>query len=366
MVVIRLSYCARHTALCGTRDTHLQSSIRLILFLTQYKYKIMGHPGIETPTNHANPLLSDSALGWEAPQSIQQRLAMQSFPAATLYVVATPIGNLADLSARAQWVLSEVDWVAAEDTRITRQLLSVWGIQASLMAAHQHNEAEAAEQIIQRLRTGARVAFVSDAGTPAIADPGARIVKAVSTAGFRVVPIPGASSVMAALMASGATSDEHPEFIFAGFIPAKAVTRKTWLLRWQGSKMPVVMFEGPHRIEATLNALLSLFEADRLVTIARELTKQFEEIITLTLADATLWLQADKYRQQGEYVLILLPQNPGNSEESGDPLTGEHDHLLTTLMSALSLKDAVRIAAELSRLPKDKLYARALVLKNTA
>jgi 16S rRNA (cytidine1402-2'-O)-methyltransferase len=126
------------------------------------------------------------------------------------------------------------------------------------------------------------------------------------------------------------------------------------------------MFEGPHRIEATLNTLASLFAADRLVTLARELTKQFEEIITLRLADASAWLQADKYRQQGEYVLILLPQDLGNPEENGDSLTGEHDHLLTTLMSALSLKDAVRIAAELSRLPKDKLYARALVLKNIA
>jgi 16S rRNA (cytidine1402-2'-O)-methyltransferase len=278
-----------------------------------------------------------------------------------LYVVATPIGNLGDLGLRAWETLVRADVIAAEDTRESRTLLDAWGIATPLMAAHRHNEAAAAQAICERLAQGQRVALVSDAGAPAVSDPGARIVRAVREAGYAVVPIPGPSAVIAALMASGVTSDENPAYVFAGFPPSKSAARQRWLAQWCGLPAPVVMFESPHRLAATLADLLEVCGPQRDVTIDRELTKRFEEIATLQLGKARDWMQAQPHRGQGEFVLIAhaapAPAQEGNEV---DPST---DALLDALLESVSVRDAARIASRVSGLPRDVLYARALARK---
>lgn len=245
---------------------------------------------------------------------VADRVAAQHWPAATLYVIATPIGNLGDLGLRAWQALVRADVIAAEDTRASRTLLDAWGVSTPLMAAHRHNEASAAQAICERLAQGQRVALVSDAGAPAVSDPGARIVRAVREAGYAVVPVPGLSAVIAALMGSGATSDENPAFAFAGFLPAKAVARQRWLRQWCALPAPVVMFESPHRLAATLADLREAGGPARLLTVARELTKRFEEIATMPLGEAADWLAADAHRGQGEFVLIVH-QAPGAQDD---------------------------------------------------
>lgn len=287
------------------------------------------------------------------------QVAGQDWPTGTLYVVATPIGNLADLSLRAWHALRLADVIAAEDTRTSRALLDAWGIGTPLMPAHRHNEASAAAAIVARLAEGARVALVSDAGAPAVSDPGARIVRAVAQAGHRVVPVPGPSSVIAALMGSGVTSDENPAFAFAGFVPARAGARAAWLARWCALPAPVVMFETPHRLGATLEALVQACGAAREITLARELTKRFEEIATLPLGDAAGWLAAQPRRGQGEFVLIV--QAAAEAEAGAEDAA---DDMLQVLLETVSVRDAARIAARLTGLPRDALYARALVLRS--
>lgn len=230
---------------------------------------------------------------------VAERVAGQHWPASTLYVVATPIGNLGDLGLRAWHALQRADVIAAEDTRASRTLLDAWGVGTPLMAAHRHNEAAAAQAICERLAQGQRVALVSDAGAPAVSDPGARVVRAVREAGFAVVPVPGPSAVIAALMGSGVTTDENPAYAFAGFAPSKAAARQRWLRTWCALPAPVVMFESPHRLAATLADLLEVCGPARLVTVARELTKRFEEIATFPLSEAAAWLAADPHREQG-------------------------------------------------------------------
>jgi len=208
----------------------------------------------------------------------------QHYPKATLYVVATPIGNLADISLRALHVLAIADAIACEDTRHTQPLLRTYGIATGsdkpLLAVHEHNEVQAAEQVIARLQRGERVAFVSDAGTPAVSDPGARLVALVRAAGLRVVPLPGASSVITLLSVAGITQDTGFQFI--GFLPTKAMERETAVLKLQALTGALVLLEAPHRIEAVAKALAVLGE--RHITIGRELTKQFEEIATVSAA----------------------------------------------------------------------------------
>ena len=285
------------------------------------------------------------------------RLGAQEWPAPALYVVATPIGNLADLSPRARHALAMADIIAAEDTRSSRQLLQAWGIATPLMAAHRHNEATAAEQVLERLRDGQRVALISDAGSPAVSDPGARVVRAVRRAGFQVVPLPGPSAVITALMASGATSDENPAFVFAGFAPHKAGARRKWLQQWCAVPAPVVLYESPHRLAATLADLLQECGAARDVTIARELTKRFEQIVTLPLAQAADWLRADAHHAQGEFVLIVH-EAPQVARESGvDAATRS---LLEALLETVSVRDAVKVATRITGLPRDTVYAAAL------
>lgn len=306
-----------------------------------------------TPTPNSATSLSTA---WERQA---QQVANQDWPAATLYVVATPIGNLGDLSLRAWHALRLADTIAAEDTRTTRALLDAWGLATPLMAAHRHNEAQAAQAIVERLAQGERIALVSDAGAPAVSDPGARIVRAVAAAGYRVVPLPGPSALIAALMASGVTSDENPAFAFAGFPPAKSAARQTWLRAWCGLAAPVVMYGSPHRLLATLRDLEEVCGAERELTIGRELTKRFEEVITLPLSAARGWLQERPQRTQGEFVLIVHA-----SQARDDADAAGHDDMLRTLLDVLSVRDAAKVAARLSGAPRDVLYARALHLRD--
>jgi 16S rRNA (cytidine1402-2'-O)-methyltransferase len=279
----------------------------------------------------------------------------QNHPASTLYVVATPIGNLADISLRALHVLARVDVVACEDTRHTQQLLRAYGLDrpgSQLLAVHQHNEAEAAHSILERLGQGQRVAYVSDAGTPAISDPGARLVTAVRQAGFRVMPLPGASSVTTALSASGMTGDRG--FVFAGFLSSKATERQLAVQKLAQESRAVVLLEAPHRIEALAQALAVL--GQRRVTLGRELTKQFEQIETLPAQDLSAWLAEKPERLRGEFVLVL-------HDAPVDNATGDGLRVLQLLLPELPLKTAVKLAAEISGESKNTLYEQALTLK---
>jgi 16S rRNA (cytidine1402-2'-O)-methyltransferase len=279
----------------------------------------------------------------------------QNHPASTLYVVATPIGNLADISLRALHVLARVDVVACEDTRHTQQLLRAYGLDrpgSQLLAVHQHNEAEAAHSVLERLGQGQRVAYVSDAGTPAISDPGARLVAAVRQAGFRVMPLPGASSVTTALSASGMTGDSG--FVFAGFLSSKSTERQLAVQQLAQESRAVVLLEAPHRIEALAQALAVL--GQRRVTLGRELTKQFEQIETLPAQDLSAWLAEKPERLRGEFVLVL-------HDAPVDEATGEGLRVLQLLLPELPLKTAVKLAAEISGESKNTLYEQALNLK---
>ena len=269
-----------------------------------------------------------------------------------MYVVATPIGNLADISLRALHVLQLVNVIACEDTRHTQGMLRQYGIEKALLAVHQHNEAEAAVGVIERLQRGERVAYVSDAGTPAVSDPGARLVAAVRTAGLAIMPLPGASSVTTVLSAAGIAGDAG--FVFAGFLPSKAGERDQAVGFLQGEARAVVILEAPHRIEALAQAMLPL--GKRLVTIGRELTKQFEEIATVTVEELPGWLAASPQRVRGEFALVLhaaaqaLPQDDGL-------------RVLQLLLAQLPLKTAVKLAADITGAPRNELYETALKLK---
>jgi 16S rRNA (cytidine1402-2'-O)-methyltransferase len=280
----------------------------------------------------------------------------QDYPRSTLYVVATPIGNLADLTLRAIHVLSLVDAIACEDTRHTSGLLHSLGIVKPLLALHEHNEREAAATLVARLATGERLAYVSDAGTPAVSDPGALLVAAVRDAGWRCMPVPGASSATAALSVAGDALGEG--FQFLGFAPARGELRARWVERIGTNPGTQVLFEAPHRIEALAKSLAEACGARR-VTLARELTKQFETVVTLTAADLPNWLAADAHRLRGEFVVVVHAVPP--SGDSADTL--RDDALLQTLLAELPLKQAVSLAARLSSSPRNALYERALALK---
>jgi len=285
--------------------------------------------------------------------------ADQHYPQGLLFVVATPIGNLADISLRALHVLRLVDCVACEDTRHTQGLLRAYGIEksaAQLLAVHQHNETEAAQQVIARLQQGQRVAYVSDAGTPAVSDPGARLVFAVRQAGLKVSPLPGASSITAALSASGAVarSEAQEGFVFAGFLSSKAQLRQTAVQALSLESRTVVLLEAPHRIEALATALAVL--GARQVTVGRELTKQFEELATLAAQDVPAWLAAQPQRLKGEFVVVLHPIEPVQDAQASD-------RVLALLLAELPLKTAVKLAADITGEAKNALYTRALALK---
>lgn len=281
----------------------------------------------------------------------------QSHPPGALYVVATPIGNLADITLRAVHLLGLVDAVACEDTRHSAPLLRQLGLDGKpLLAVHEHNERDAAAAVIERLSRGERVAYVSDAGTPAISDPGAALVRSVQQAGHRVIPIPGASSAVTALSAAG--DDQGKGFCFLGFLPARGTERQRALEHLSASPLTQVLFEAPHRI-VTLAQELAARCPDRTLTLCRELTKQFETVATMPAHAAAAWLDADPNRVRGEFVVVLHAQPTDDSEANEK----QHDTTLVTLLKTLPLKQAVAIAAELTGAPRNGLYARALELK---
>ena len=271
-----------------------------------------------------------------------------------LYVVATPLGNLGDITLRALEVLKGADAVACEDTRHTRRLLDHYGIPGKTLALHEHNEAEAAQKLLRLLREGKAVALVSDAGTPGVSDPGARAVAAVREAGFEVVPIPGPNAAIAALSASGVA---EPHFLFYGFLPAKSAARRKAVEELKSLPHALVFYEAPHRIVETLDDLAAVLEPQRTLVIARELTKVYESIVSLPLADAPAWLAADGNRQRGEFVLIVsaAPAAVGVSPEAG--------RVLSLLLAELPLKQAVKLAAEISGESRNALYDLALAQK---
>jgi len=291
-------------------------------------------------------------------QAAQSAAGTQHFPTGALYVVATPIGNLADLSLRAIHVLGLVDAIACEDTRHTAPLLRQLGISdKTLLAVHEHNEQEAAAGVLSRLARGERVAYVSDAGTPAISDPGAALVAAAHAAGWRCVPVPGASSATTALSVAGDARANG--FAFIGFLPAKGAERQRAIAALSAAHAAQVLFEAPHRIEALATSLGAAC-GERLVTVCRELTKQFETVVTLPASTLSAWLAGDANRMRGEFVLVV---HALAEPDAGATDVTTHDSMLHTLLAALPLKQAVAVAAELSGAPRNRLYGRALELK---
>jgi 16S rRNA (cytidine1402-2'-O)-methyltransferase len=275
----------------------------------------------------------------------------QVHPGACLYVLATPIGNLADISLRGLHVLQLADTLACEDTRHSQSLLRQYGVDklaGSWLAVHQHNEATAAEQVILRLQQGQRVVYLSDAGTPGISDPGARLVALVQQAGLRVMPLPGASSITTLMSASGCTGEDG--FVFVGFLPSKAMERQHRLQAMDIEPRAQVFLEAPHRIEAVARDLQIL--GKRPLTVGRELTKQFEEIAVMPAEALTDWLNASTQRVKGEFALVLhaLPQQPDRM--------GEAERILDVLLAELPVKTAVKLAADISGAPRNALQKK--------
>lgn len=303
----------------------------------------------------------------------------------TLYVVATPIGNLSDLGQRAGTTLQQVKWVAAEDTRVSRVLLDRIGCRPTLIPMHEHNEHRIGDELVARLAAGESGAVISDAGTPAISDPGARLVARAHQAGIRVVPVPGPSAPVTLLSAAGLAPGP---FLFEGFLPTKARARDDRLRRLRTGAdalgAHLVLFEAPHRIDKTLQALAQVYGPDRTIVIGRELTKLFEEIHRGTTGQALAWRQARDERLRGEFVLaIAAPAQTQELADDGQPALAQQDgagtdpltalaggslmpspgDLLTRLLQDLPPSRAVRLAQDLTGAPHRELYALALALK---
>lgn len=273
---------------------------------------------------------------------------------ATLSIVATPIGNLGDITLRALDCLRAADAIACEDTRHARRLLDHHGIRGQLLALHEHNEQQAAEKLIALLSAGKQVALISDAGTPAVSDPGARAVAAVRRAGFRVTPLPGPNAAIAALSAAGL---DDPQFHFVGFLPAKVGARRTALEALKSLPATLVFYEAPHRIAATLDDLATILEPQREIVIAREVTKLFEQIERMPLTAAPAWLAADENHRRGEFVLLVSAPPPCEN------IDAECERILKLLLAELPVKQAAKLAAQITGRPKNDLYARALDLQ---
>jgi 16S rRNA (cytidine1402-2'-O)-methyltransferase len=289
----------------------------------------------------------------------QEACAGQDHPSGCLYVLATPIGNLADMGLRTLHLLQTADVLACEDTRHSQSLLRNYGLDkpgGAWLALHQHNEASAAEQVIVRLQQGQRVVYLSDAGTPGISDPGARLVALVQAAGLRVMPVPGASSVTTVLSASGCAGDG--QFVFLGFLPSKATERQSAVKGMAAEPRAQVFLEAPHRIEAVAKDLAAL--GQRPLTVGRELTKQFEEIALMPAAGFSDWLKASTQRSKGEFALVLHPMPQENNG------LAEAERMLDLLLAELPVKTAVKLAAEISGAPRNALYELALQKKPSA
>ena len=275
----------------------------------------------------------------------------------TLYVVATPIGNLEDLTPRARETLAEADLVAAEDTRHTRRLLSHIGAKPVLMALHDHNEEQVLPSIIEALESGKNVALVSDAGTPLVSDPGYRLVRAARGQGLPVVPLPGASAVMAALSVAGLPTDR---FCFEGFAPAKPAARRKWLGALADEPRTIVLFESVHRIHDCLADMVAIFGRGRDAFVGRELTKLHEQCVSATLGELHSMVDAGDIVGKGEFVIVVA----GAGERPRPAI--DVDRLLGELASHLSARDAARIVADLTGEKKNALYERVLALRNDA
>lgn len=272
----------------------------------------------------------------------------------SLYVVATPLGNLQDVSLRALAVLGAVDLIAAEDTRHSQRLLDACGIRAPMLALHEHNEQEAAGKLIERLAEGRQVALISDAGTPAVSDPGARAVARVREAGHPVVPVPGACAAIAALSVSGWADGG---FRFVGFLSPKSGARRSRLAALADAAEALVFYEAPHRVVECVVDMAEVFGSSRGILVAREMTKLHEQIVRLSLGDAAAWFAADPNRGRGEFVLVV------DGAPAAVGLDAEAERVLGLLLAELPLKRAARLAAEITGAPKNALYARALELK---
>ncbi len=277
---------------------------------------------------------------------------------ACLYIVPTPIGNLGDITARALETLQSVQLIAAEDTRHSARLMQHFGITTQMWALHDHNERAQADRIVQRLSEGENIALISDAGTPLISDPGYHLVRKVRDAGFRVVPLPGACALIAALSASGLPTNR---FAFEGFLPAKTLARQQRLEQVVADTRTLMFYESPHRLLASLDTMLEVLGPDRYVVMARELSKTFETIRGDRLADLVEWIKADHNQQKGECVLLVH----GAQEQVDDQaLTPEQLRVLTLLLEELSVKQASALAAKICNCKKKKMYQAALELQS--
>jgi 16S rRNA (cytidine1402-2'-O)-methyltransferase len=276
----------------------------------------------------------------------------------TLYVVATPLGNARDLTLRALDILRTASIVAAEDTRVTAPLLRRYGIATPLLSLHAHNEARRAQSIVDALAAGKSVALVSDAGTPAISDPGARLVRAVRDAGYAVTPIPGPSAVATAVSAAGL---EGERFVFLGFLPSAPKARRELLASLAALPLALVLYEAPHRVRATVTELAEALSGARTLIVARELTKVFETITQIALDDAPAWFDEDANRQRGEFVLIV--DAPPDAAGKAVALPPEAERWLRALLDELPPARAARVAAAVTGVAREVLYARALALK---
>ena len=275
-----------------------------------------------------------------------------------LYVVATPIGNLSDISLRALDVLAKVDVVAAEHTQNSAHLLAAHAIRTKLISLHQHNEAAVAGKILTLLASGKNIALVSDAGTPGISDPGALLVGQVRAHGYPIIPVPGANAAVCALSAAGIA---NPHFLFYGFLPGKSGLRKRELAAVKSHPYTLVFYEAPHRVLESLSDMIDIFGPQREITLARELTKLFETIHTATLEAMLTWLQADVNRQKGEFVLLICGAEAMDKPEISD----QARHTLQCLLAELPIKQAVKLTSVITQENKNALYQLALQLKNT-
>ncbi|TCK19061.1 16S rRNA (cytidine1402-2'-O)-methyltransferase [Thiogranum longum] len=276
----------------------------------------------------------------------------------TLYVVATPIGHLGDISARAIEVLKQVDRIAAEDTRHSGRLLQHFAIQTPMLALHEHNERNSAPLLIEQLQAGQSIALISDAGTPLISDPGFNLVRLARQSGVRVVPIPGPSALICALSAAGLATDR---FVFEGFLPSKSTARRNRLEQLVREPRTLVFYESSHRIVDCLADMVAVFGASRRAVLARELTKQFETIRQDELGALQQWVEADSNQQKGEIVVLV----EGWSQPDDDVLNAEAERILQVLLEELPVKTAAKLAARLTGLNKRDLYERGVELKKT-
>ena len=275
----------------------------------------------------------------------------------SLYIVATPIGNLDDFSRRAEQILRDVDYIAAEDTRHSRRLLNHFGIEAKLFSIHDHNEKDKADYVASLLDEGKSVALVSDAGTPLISDPGYHVVHALRNRGHKVVPIPGACAVISALCASGLPTDQ---FFFAGFVPAKSKARCDLFESWKAQAGTVVFYESTHRVYDSISDVLKVYGDDAQLVLAREVTKTFETFLSGTATEVLAMFDADSNQLRGEFVVML-----SFTEENGDETELEARRILGILLEDLPVKQAAAMAAKLTGEKKNYLYKIALEMNNT-